>query len=135
MSASKIEAGRLDENLVLPSLLLAAAISLSVHANPEKTRKPADPPVAGASFYSDQERGWFWYEEPPVEEEKKPEEKPEPIQSQPAAENQEPEPEALPPTGSVAWLKICSTQKKRPSTSLRKPTSRRIFLPKAPHDG
>ncbi len=89
-----------------PSLLLAAAISLSVHANPEKTRKPADPPVAGASFYSDQERGWFWYEEPPVEEEKKPEEKPEPIQSQPAAENQEPEPEALPPTGSVAWLKV-----------------------------
>lgn len=62
--------------------------------------------MAGASFYADQERGWFWYEEPPVEEEKKPEEKPEPDQAQPAPEAQEPEPEALPPTGSVAWLKV-----------------------------
>ncbi|PTC00970.1 hypothetical protein C9975_04585 [Thalassospira xiamenensis] len=37
-------------------------------------------------FYTDKERGWFWFEEFPVEEEKKPETPPEAIPSQPESE-------------------------------------------------
>lgn len=84
-------------------LLLAALISGQVLAV-QKKQPQEDPPIAGSSFYADQERGWFWYEEPePEPEEKEP--KPEaPLVASPA-ESAPAEPE-LPPTGSVAWLQI-----------------------------
>lgn len=86
-----------------PLLLLAALVVAHAHADSEPKSKP-DPAVAGSSFYADEERGWFWYEEPPAEVEKTPEKPPEPepaVQPQVTAEQPE-----LPTIGSVAWLKI-----------------------------
>lgn len=55
--------------------LLAVSLSTGVFADGKK------------SFYDDRERGWYWYEEPPVEEEEieeKPKEKPAVVVAQPA---------------------------------------------------
>lgn len=95
-------------NSHLPAALLTAVL-LSANAaaqTAEPQRTNTDPPVAGSSFYADQERGWFWYEQPPPEPEPEPEKKPEePIVAMPPAEPQE-KPVELPPMGSVAWLQI-----------------------------
>jgi conjugal transfer pilus assembly protein TraF len=85
-------------------LLLAAALAWPAHAETRKQDKQ-EPAVAGSAFYADKERGWFWYEEPPAEPEPT-EEKPEPEAPVVAAEAAAAEPSELPPTGSVAWLKI-----------------------------
>ena len=80
--------------------LLASLIAGTAYAEPNQAPK-AEPPIAGSSFYSDQERGWFWYEEPEQEPEEKPEPAPEAVVTAPAKAESE-----LPPTGSVAWLQI-----------------------------
>lgn len=87
----------------IPPLLLAAFIAAHAYADADQPKKP-EPAVAGSSFYADQERGWFWYEDPPETVEKVPETEPEPapVVQAPAP----PEQPELPPTGSVAWLKI-----------------------------
>jgi conjugal transfer pilus assembly protein TraF len=105
MSASELKPAASMKSSYFPLILLAAAVSSTVLADNGQKPQRADPPVAGASFYADQERGWFWYEEPPPEEtEEEPEPKPEP---QPVAPAETPsDEEVLPPTGSVAWLKI-----------------------------
>lgn len=91
--------------------LLALSVSigwLPMGASPlwaAEERAKAPPPVAGQSFYSEKERGWFWYEDPPPEPEPTPEPKPEPpapTPEKPAA----PPPEELPPQGSSAWIRI-----------------------------
>lgn len=85
-------------------LALAVALVMPAHADNNKQDKPA-PAAAGSAFYADKERGWFWYEEPPAEPEPV-EEKPEPEAPVLSVETPEAEPADLPPTGSVAWLKI-----------------------------
>jgi len=92
-----------------PLLLLAAAISCTAAYGQQEKAEKEKPAIAGSSFYQDKERGWFWYEEP--EPEPEPEKEPEPPPPaaatppapEPAAAPAEPE---LPPTGSVAWIKI-----------------------------
>ena len=90
---------------LIPTLLLACMVSNAAHANEPVQKQEAA--TAGASFYQDKERGWFWYEEPPpeVEPAPEPEPKPEPAASAPKEEPSPAAPE-LPPTGSVAWLQI-----------------------------
>lgn len=82
--------------------LLASLIAGYTVADTKPAPKP-EPPIAGSSFYSDQERGWFWYEEP--EPEPEPIQEPDPVVQAPAAKAEPAEAE-LPPTGSVAWLQV-----------------------------
>jgi conjugal transfer pilus assembly protein TraF len=93
--------------LKFPILLLAAAISSTSLAGDTKPAESKTPQVAGSSFYQDKERGWFWYEDPPPEQE--PEKlEPAPVPAPPPqAETEVSEPAApeLPPTGSVAWIR------------------------------
>ncbi|MCO2767699.1 thioredoxin family protein [Pseudomonas aeruginosa] len=76
--------------LQFPTLLLAVAISSTSLAEETKPTESKTPQVAGSSFYQDKERGWFWYEDPPPEQE---------------LEKTEPAMPELPPTGSVAWIR------------------------------
>ncbi|HFP6627946.1 TPA: hypothetical protein ACHJ3J_006887, partial [Pseudomonas aeruginosa] len=55
--------------LQFPTLLLAVAISSTSLAEETKPAESKTPQVAGSSFYQDKERGWFWYEDPPPEQE------------------------------------------------------------------
>lgn len=95
-------------SLRFPILLLAAAISSYSLARDKQSAEPKTPDVAGASFYQDKERGWFWYEEPPPEPEpEQPAPVPPPTPTPPPAEqSSDPVEPELPPTGSVAWIRI-----------------------------
>lgn len=68
-------------------------------------REKAPPPIAGKSFYTEKERGWFWYEDPPPEPEEKPEPKPDPLTPAPPPAPEPPK-EELPPPGTAAWIRI-----------------------------
>lgn len=98
-----------------PVLLLAAVIGSNAYCA-EPPPQDTTPAVAGSSFYQDKERGWFWYEDPPPEEMS---EGPKPplVEPPPAASEHAPAPASapkapgsaratLPPTGSVAWLRV-----------------------------
>lgn len=93
--------------LKFPILLIAAAINSISLAGEIKPAESSTPQVAGSSFYQDKERGWFWYEDPPPEQEpEKIEPTPAPVAPPPAEkESAEPAAPELPPTGSVAWIR------------------------------
>ncbi|MCC9289584.1 conjugal transfer protein TraF [Pseudomonas aeruginosa] len=88
-------------------LLLAAAISSTTLAAETKPAESKTAQVAGSTFYQDIERGWFWYEVPPPEQEPEILEPARVPAARPQAERDASEPAApeLPRTGSVACIR------------------------------